>query len=176
MALQSYVICFVNGMYIVSIKSEIIVAGNMSFVRVWIHYIWSTKNRMDFINSELKNKLLEHIKSNCKVKEIWLDTLNCTEDHIHMLISLGAEQTISKIVMLIKGESSYWVNKNKLSKIKFEWQTEYMAISVSESGVEKVREYIRNQVEHHRKKAFSEEYDTFMKKYGVSIINNSNVL
>jgi putative transposase len=144
----------------------------MSFVRVWIHFIWSTKKREKYINTDLKEMLLEHIKKNCKEKEIWLDAVNCVSDHIHLLISLGAEQTISKVVGLIKGESSHWINENKLTKIKFEWQTEYMAVSVSESIVEKVRQYIDNQEEHHRCKSFSEEYDEFMKKYGDKIIGS----
>jgi REP element-mobilizing transposase RayT len=143
---------------------------DMSFVRVWIHFIWSTKDREKIINKEIKEKLLEHIKSNCKEKGIWLDTVNCVSDHIHLLISLGAEQTISKAVMLIKGESSHWINQNTLTLTKFEWQTEYMGVSVSESMVEKVRNYIRNQEEHHRKKPFGEEYDEFMKKYGEKIM------
>lgn len=61
---------------------------------------------MPIITPELKPLLLSHIKENSKTKEIFIDTLNCVEDHIHLLISLGTEQTISKIAMLIKGESS----------------------------------------------------------------------
>jgi putative transposase len=38
---------------------------------------------------------------------------------------------------------------------KFAWQTGYAAFSVSESGVEKVFEYIKNQKSHHEKKYFS---------------------
>lgn len=143
----------------------------MSFVRVWIHFIWSTKKHEKFIDDELKKRLLIHIKNYCKEKQIWLDTVNCVSDHIHLLISIGAEQTISKVVGLIKGESSHWINQNKLTKTKFEWQTEYMGISVSESIVSKVRAYIHNQEEHHRKKSFVEEYDEFMKKYGQKIID-----
>ena len=86
-------------------------------------------------------------------------------DHIHLLISLGREQSISTVVMLIKGESSHWVNKEKLLKCKFEWQDEYIAISVSESLVEKVFDYIKNQDEHHKVKSFEEEYNLFVKKY-----------
>ncbi|MHB8906299.1 MAG: IS200/IS605 family transposase [Melioribacteraceae bacterium] len=137
----------------------------MPFVRVWVHLIWSTKNREKMISSELRNTLLDHIKSNSKIKEIWIDTINCISDHIHILVSLKADQSISKTVMLIKGESSFWVNKNKLTRTKFEWQDEYFAISVSESIVSKVRSYIRNQEEHHHKKSFSEEYDDLMKRY-----------
>jgi putative transposase len=70
--------------------------------------------------------------------------------------------------MLIKGESSFWVNKEKLTREKFEWQDEYIALSVSESGVENVRKYIYNQEEHHRKKTFGEEYQEFLRIHGLS--------
>jgi REP element-mobilizing transposase RayT len=79
---------------------------------------------------------------------------------------LGTDQTIQKVMQLIKGESSFWINKNKLTIDKFEWQDEYFAVSVSESMVDKVRDYIKNQEEHHRKKTFQEEYDEFISKYG----------
>lgn len=95
-----------------------------------------------------------------------MDSLNCTDDHIHLLVSLNAEDTISKVVMLLKGESSHWVNQNKLIPNKFEWQDEYIAISVSESIVENVRKYISSQEEHHKKKSFTDEYEEFMKKFG----------
>jgi REP element-mobilizing transposase RayT len=68
--------------------------------------------------------------------------------------------------MLLKGESSYWINRNNIFLKKFEWQDEYFALSVSESSVNRVRDYIKNQEEHHRKKSFHQEYDEFMSKYG----------
>ena len=83
-----------------------------------------------------------------------------------MLISLGRDQTISKIMQYIKGESSHWINKNKLTLEKFEWQDEYFAVSVSESKLDILRKYIDNQGEHHKKKTFKEEFDEFMNKYG----------
>ncbi|OGV08814.1 MAG: IS200/IS605 family transposase [Stygiobacter sp.] len=134
----------------------------MPMIKIWIHLIWATKNRDKLIAKELKPKLIEHIKSNAKQKEIWIDSVNCVSDHIHLLISLGSEQTISKVVMLIKGESSFWVNKNKLIPGKFEWQDDYMAYSVSDSIVKRVRNYIANQEEHHKVKSFGEEYENFM--------------
>lgn len=135
-------------------------------IKIWIHLIWATKNRENLITKDLKPKLIEHIRSNAKQKEIWLDSVNCIGDHIHLLISLGSEQTISKVVMLIKGESSFWVNKSKLILGKFEWQDEYMAYSVSDSVVQRVRNYISNQEEHHRVKSFGEECDEFLKQLG----------
>jgi len=138
----------------------------MPYIKAMLHFIWSTKRRMPLITSELKPLLLSHIKENSKTKKIYIDSLNCVEDHIHLLVSLGSEQTISKIAMLLKGESSFWVNKQKIVKQNFEWQDEYIALSVSESAIDKVRQYIMNQEEHHKKKTFGQEYDEFLKLHG----------
>ncbi len=138
----------------------------MPFIKVMIHFIWSTKNRAPIISKELKPLLLTHIKDNSIQKEIFIDCLNCVEDHIHILVSLGIEQTIAKTAMLIKGESSFWVNKQNIIKQKFEWQDDYIALSVSQSAIETVRKYINGQEEHHKKKAFTQEYDEFLEAHG----------
>jgi REP element-mobilizing transposase RayT len=139
----------------------------MPFVKVYIHFVWSTKNRYPYLNTnELRVKVWNHIRENAKAKGIFIDFINGYADHCHCLISLGIDQTIQKVMQLIKGESSYWINKYRLTKEKFEWQDEYFAVSVSESMLDKVRDYIKNQEEHHRKKTFQEEYDEFISKYG----------
>ena len=91
----------------------------MPYIRIWIHLIWATKNRERIIAKELKPKLIEHIKENAKVKNIYLDFINCLEEHIHATISLDSGQTIDKIAQLLKGESSNWINKNKLLRVHF---------------------------------------------------------
>jgi len=139
----------------------------MSWIRIWIHLVFSTKNREPyFAPIEKREKVIAHIKSNAKKKDIWLEEINGHKEHIHCLISLGKEQSISKISQLIKGESSKWINEEKLTKTKFYWQDDYWAVSVSESHINDVKEYIRNQEDHHRTKSFTEEVDDFMKKYG----------
>jgi len=137
----------------------------MPYTRVYIHFIWTTKNQTDSISKELKPLLLDHIKKNASEKGIFIDTLNCVSDHIHLLVSLGSEQTISNTVKLIKGESSFWVNKQNLIKPKFEWQDEYIALSVNYNEIYKVRAYILNQEEHHRKKTCNEEYFDFKEAF-----------
>ena len=139
----------------------------MPFIKIYIHIIWSIKNRYPFLRTkEVREMLWQHIKQNAKEKGIFIDFINGYEDHCHCLVSLSGNQTIQKIVQLIKGESSFWVNKQKLCPEIFEWQDEYFAVSVSESIVDKVREYIKNQEEHHSKKTFQNEYDEFISKYG----------
>ncbi len=137
----------------------------MPYTKVLIHFIWTTKNREPLITKELKPLLLQHIKENSIKKEIFIDTVNCVSDHIHLLVSLGTEQTIAKIAMMIKGESSFWANKQDFIKSKFEWQDEYIALSVSYSAADKVRSYIANQETHHKKKTFAEEYEEFLEAH-----------
>ena len=142
----------------------------MPLLKIWIHLVWATKNRQPVLKKEIRKKIFEHIKENGKEKNIHVDFVNGDIDHVHCLVSLNAEQTISKVVQLLKGESSYWANKNNLCKKKLSWQDEYFAVSVSVSGVNRVREYIKNQEEHHRKKTFAEEYDEFIKNYEFELI------
>ena len=118
----------------------------------------------------MKTEVLVHIRNNASQKGIFLDTINGVADHVHALVSLRADQTIAKAAQLLKGESSHWINEQNLARGKFEWQDEYIAVSVSESVVDRVRKYINNQEEYHRRKTFAEEYQDFTKKYGFAIL------
>lgn len=127
----------------------------MPFIKIYIHIVFSTLDRKPFLNSsDLRIKIWKHIKENASKKRIFLDMINGYSDHCHCLISLGSNQNIEKIVQLIKGESSHWINKNELTKEKFAWQDKYFAVSVSESMIENVRNYIKNQEKLHQKKNF----------------------
>ena len=143
----------------------------MSWVRVWVHLVFSTNNKEPFLQTvETRKKVFQHIKQNAEEKGIWLDCINGYQDHAHCLISLNKDQTISKVAQLIKGESSFWVNQTKLTDTKFIWQDDYWAVSVSESHLKSVRDYILKQEKHHIKKSFADEVNEFMEKYGWTLI------
>jgi len=139
----------------------------MSHVKLWIHAVWGTKNHVRILNKEVRRQLFEHIRENAKDKQIYIDFINGDMEHIHCLLALNADMTIAKVIQLIKGEAAFWANKNSLLKTKLEWADEYLAVSVSESMLDKVRDYIKNQEEHHKKMTFKDEYDKFIKKFGL---------
>jgi len=138
----------------------------MAFVKILIHAVWCTRNREPLLTKEIRTAVIEHILQNAKAKEIYIERINGYTDHLHCLLGLNADMSISKAMQLIKGESAFWLNQQKLTKIKFEWAKEYFAVSVSESMVDKVIAYIDGQEEHHTKKTFQQEYDEFMTTYG----------
>ena len=139
----------------------------MSWVQIWVHIVFTTKNRKPYLQTpEVRQKVFNHIKANAKEKGIWLDCINGYKEHVHCLISLGKDQSLSKVTQLIKGESSYWINSQELTDQKFRWQDDYWAVSVSKSYVESVRKYIFNQERHHKEISFREEVEEFIKKQG----------
>jgi len=144
----------------------------MSFVKIWVHMVFSTKNRDPLLKKEIRGDVINHIINNCKKKEIFLQAIDGYNEHLHCLISLGRDQSISKVSQLIKGESSYWINATKLISDKFIWQDDYFAVSISESQVKEVVNYIKNQEIHHSKCQFADEVEEFMTKYGWKIITD----
>lgn len=137
----------------------------MSYVRNWLHCVWGTKGKVPLLNSSNKVEILNHISENAKSKGIFLKAINGHRDHIHCLLSLNPDQSLAKVIQMLKGEASFWINKNKIVSGKFEWASEYFAVSVSESQIEKVKRYIQKQEEHHKKKSWDEEYNEFLKNY-----------
>ena len=144
----------------------------MSFVKIWVHLVFSTKDREPLLKKEFRHDVHKHIIENCREKEIFLQAINGYTDHLHCLISLGKDQTIAKVTQLIKGESSFWINQNNLTSGKFSWQDDYFAVSVSESQLPTVMTYIKNQEKHHSKKSFSDEVNEFMTRYGWTLIKD----
>ena len=131
----------------------------MSYVKLWIHAVWTTKNRKPYLNREIRNDVFRHIKNQGYKKGIHVDFINGYIDHVHCLISLNADQCVADVLEQLKGESSHWVNATKLTKEKFGWQKKYYAASISRSHVERVRDYIRNQESHHSRQSLDDEID-----------------
>jgi putative transposase len=88
-------------------------------------------------------------------------------DHVHLFVGLNTKQSISELMRFVKGDSSEFINKEKFTKRKFQWQEGYGAFSNSRSQIDGVVKYILNQKEHHSKKSFREEYLEILKDYAI---------
>lgn len=138
-----------------------------TYHKIWMHFIWTTHKRERIINKDLKQKLIYHYKEYGEENDIHVDTSNGDMNHMHILIRLNPTHTPAEIANRLKGESSNWINKNDFIRGKFAWQRGYSVFSVSESKVKIIRNYIRNQTEHHRKKSFQEEISDMLKLHGL---------
>lgn len=90
------------------------------------------------------------------------------------LFDLPTSKCIEEVVQLFKGDSSHWINENQLCRGRFAWGRGYGAFSVSHSDVPRVAAYIASQEEHHKIKTFAEEYELFVKRYGLEWRDEGN--
>ena len=142
---------------------------SQTYFKIWLHIVWSTKDRFPFLSPEIRTKSFNHIRTIATEKGYHLSLINGIEDHVHFLFSLNPKNSISKMINDIKGESSHWINEQKLLKAKFAWQRGFGVFSVSEFNIYDVRNYILNQVEHHRKISFTEEWNLLLNKHNVDV-------
>lgn len=141
-----------------------------SYTRCWLHLIWGMLKREKLLLSkESRIAASKYLTEYAQEKQIYQKTNYVNTDHVHMLIDLPTNYSIEDIFQLLKGSSSTWINKNKIIGGKFAWGRGYGAFSVSHSKVSKVAKYIVNQEEHHRVKTFREEYEGFIKAYGLVV-------
>ncbi len=143
----------------------------MSYVKIWIHAVWTVKNRKPVLTENVREDVFRHIHQNALKKDILIEIVGGHNNHVHCLFRLKNNQTIENVMQLIKGESSFWFNKNSMSQNKLYWHKEYFAVSVGESQVDVVKNYIQNQEVHHLKKTWDEEYNEFIMKYGFKVFN-----
>ncbi len=145
----------------------------MSYVKIWIHAVWAVKNRKPILSSDIRKEMFEHIHKNALEKGIFIEVVGGHHNHVHCLFRLKNNQTIENVMQLIKGESSFWFNKSGLSQLKLNWQKEYFAVSVGESQVLIIKNYILTQEEHHKKKTWEDEYNEFIEKYGFVVLRDN---
>ncbi|MHC0439481.1 IS200/IS605 family transposase [Flavobacterium sp. 3-210] len=140
---------------------------SQSFTKLWVHAIWSTKNRQELIDFSIQKKLYDFIWQELTDLGCPVGIINGMPDHLHILFLQNPQKTITDIVKQIKGSSSHFINRGEFILEKFAWQTGFAAFSVSESQLDAVYNYIRNQKQHHLKKNGQDEFDEFVKLHGL---------
>ena len=128
-----------------------------SYSRCWIHLIWGTLNRDRLLNKKAAAGLSRYLVEYADEQALYMKINFVNPDHVHALIDLPTGFSIEKMVQLLKGSSSHWVNSSELVTGKFAWGRGYGAFSVSHSNVDLVALYIAEQEEHHRQRTFADE-------------------
>ena len=127
------------------------------------HVIFSTKNRYPLIQSSVQRELFDYIGGILRNRKAILLEIGGIEDHVHLVIKLKADLSISEIVRVVKANSSKWMNERFGPAKMFAWQVGYGAFTVSSSQLNSVCRYVECQKEHHAKRSFKEEYLAFLK-------------
>ncbi|MBS1621187.1 MAG: IS200/IS605 family transposase [Bacteroidetes bacterium] len=138
-----------------------------TYHQIYLQTVFAVKYRQAIIAKEWKNQLLSVIgnlinETNCKTIIV-----NGIEDHVHCFLGLKPVVSVSELMKTVKARSSKYINDNRLTKERFEWQEGYGVFSYSQSQVDNVYHYIQNQEAHHKKQTFHDEYIEFLKHFKI---------
>ena len=140
---------------------------SQSLSKIFIHLIFSTKNREQVLGDDIRPELHNYLGGILRDLGAPAIEIGSVADHVHALFLLARTKTMSDTVGELKRGSSVWLKTKGPAFAKFHWQNGYGAFSVSQSVLEDVRKYIRNQAEHHRQTTFQDEFRAFLQRHGV---------
>ena len=138
-----------------------------SLAQVYIHLVFHTKYNSVTIREEDLSALFAYVDGIIVNKKSMVIQIGGVPNHIHILCTLPRTVSMADFVEDIKKCSSKWIKTLNPNYSQFAWQGGYGIFSVSASAVEKVKRYVMNQKEHHRKKTFQEEYEAFLQAYSI---------
>jgi REP element-mobilizing transposase RayT len=138
-----------------------------TYTNLLYHIVFSTKDRIPLITGSLQEELYKYIGGIIRAEGGVQLEIGGMQEHVHILAKMKPAISVSEMLNKIKSNSSKWANDHKMKLRKFGWQTGYAAFSVSESQVPTVREYIRNQEEHHRKQTYQDEFVALLERHGI---------
>lgn len=140
---------------------------SQTLVSLYVHVVFSTKNRMNLIDPKIEARLFAYIGGILNNHGCKLISAGGTANHVHLLISLGKLIALSDLVGHIKRESSAWMKTQEFGTKRFAWQDGYGAFSVGPTQIGSVKKYISTQKEHHYGASFEDEMRYFLNKYAV---------
>ncbi len=138
-----------------------------TYSQIYIQIVFAVQHRNALIKPTWEDKLYKYITGIIKNKGQKLIAINGTQNHIHIFVGMQPNCSLSDLVREIKKSSTGFINENKLSPYKFNWQKGFGAFSYGHSQIDTVYKYVMNQKEHHKTKSFKEEYLDFLKKFDV---------
>jgi REP element-mobilizing transposase RayT len=145
-------------------STEISINMANTYTQIYIHLVFSPKNKHALIEKQWKDELEKYISGIIRNHGHKLLAIGSMSDHIHIFIGYNLNHLIPKLVEDIKTSTNSWIKEKRFSNFKFDWQKGYGAFSHSRSHLDTVVNYILNQETHHQGKSFKEEYLEILKK------------
>lgn len=138
-----------------------------SLAKVYVHLVFSTKYRQPVLHKNIQSELYSYLGGICNAWDCTPIKVGGYHDHVHILCLLSKKIALMKLLEEVKKSSSKWMKTKGAEFTNFYWQDGYGAFSVNPTEVDAVVKYIENQDVHHARKAFQDEFRTFLKKYQV---------
>ena len=150
-----------------SISAAIVPVMANTYAQICIQIVFAVEGRQNLIQAEHNDELQKYITGIVSGQNQKLLAINNVPDHLHMLVGLKADLSVSELVRDIKSNSTRFINEKKWMCGKFWWQEGFAAFSYSRSQIGRVIGYIENQQKHHARRRFRDEYIDMLRRFGV---------
>lgn len=138
-----------------------------TYTQIHIQCVFAPKFRKALILPDWNQRLHKYITGIVQNHGHKMLSINSMPDHLHMFFGFRPNQSLSDLMRMVKGDSSEWINDQKLTPSLFRWQEGFGGFSYRKSDVPTICEYIQNQQIHHKKILFLDEYRALLKEFEV---------
>jgi len=138
-----------------------------TYSQIYIHVVFAVEGRQNLIKPEHNDELQKYVTDIVSAQKQKLIAINNMPDHLHLLVGLRPDSSLSDLVRDVKAGSSKFINEKRWVVGRFSWQEGFGGFSYSRSQLGTVIRYIENQQKHHAKRSFREEYVASLEKFGV---------
>ena len=133
--------------------------------RLWVHVVFSTKDRLPLLWAEIRRDLFAYISGMVREFDQTPVIVNGVADHVHMVFSLPPKVPLAEALRIVKARSSRWLRRTSRA---FAWQPGYGAFRVSQSHLDDVKRYVASQEKHYRRLRFQDEFLSLLKKHEIA--------
>jgi len=141
----------------------------MSYNRNTYHIVFRTKRSQLTIFEQSERDLYAYILGFCNNTGCRLHRIGGMPDHIHMLVDIPPTEALSSFMNRLKSETSKWMKQNPAFPAFAGWGEGYASFTYAFGDIETVKNYIKNQKEHHRGLSFADEYRKLIEEQGIEI-------
>jgi putative transposase len=138
-----------------------------TYTQIYIQIVFAVEGWQNVIKPEHNDELQKYITGIISAQTQKLIAINNMPDHLHLLVGLRPDSSLSDLVRDVKANSSKFINENRWVAGRFSWQEGFGAFSYSRSQLGAVIRYIENQQRHHATKTFRQEYVELLEKFSV---------
>jgi REP element-mobilizing transposase RayT len=138
-----------------------------TYSQIYIHVVFAVEGRQNLIAPQHNDELQKYISGILAAQRQKLISINNMPDHLHLLVGLRPDSSLSDLMRDVKASSSKFINEKRWVAGRFSWQEGFGAFSYSRSQLGSVIRYIENQQQHHAKRSFREEYVALLERFCV---------
>lgn len=114
------------------------------------HVVWVTKYRKQVLRGQVGLRLRDLVRQVCAANDVLILSGSIQPDHVHLLVSVPPNLSVSKLMQLVKGRASRKMLQ-EFEQLKREfwgrhlWARGYFAVSTGNVTDEIIKQYIESQ-------------------------------